>query len=79
MRYEDYQETIFLLLRLGMGWDLSKCLQWWVTPNPNFGSITLDPSGLVRADRGHKVLRFVVSQIDSNLPPEKSSSSENSA
>ena len=65
MNPEDFKRAILLVVELGMGWDDEMIAKWYTTINPNFGNSS--PYDLVIADRGHKVLNFVVSQIDQNF------------
>lgn len=77
MKPEDFKRAILLVVELGMGWDDEMIAKWYTTINPNFGNSS--PYDLVIADRGHKVLNFVVSQIDQNFvrKTENSACSEN--
>jgi hypothetical protein len=64
---DDYRTIVIRLIEGGLSWDLSKCLVWMVTSNPNFGGA--DPSTLISMGRGEKVLKFVISALEENNPP----------
>jgi len=65
---ENHIEIIVRLLKEGLGWDRSKSLNWIQTPNPNFGGCM--PLTLIKRARGEKVLKFVISALEENNPPE---------